>query len=1195
MPSGVASFEYHRAVSTTGSQRFARRAGAWSSVRRWVCCAVLLCTALWSLPAKAAGLRFELVEAQMPETLPAGRVIFVPLQLRNLSDEAWDPAKKDHVAYHLYTPGSDQALVYDGLRTELPGVVEAGESVWVNARLEVPAHEGPLVVEWGLVRESVRWYPRPSTGLSPLMQRPVGAAQATWRIESIEADALAIEGTRVEVRATLVNEGWMTWDAARGDAFGLHWYDASGRLLEYEGARVPPPHPVPPGGRVALRWESAILGGAGVRLVGVEPVRDGVQWYGAPADQDRRARIEVQSNPFAWAIVGDFKAPELSASDELTIPIRLENVGQAVWGLDDRLSYQWLDDTGRIVGEGPRTLLPHTVPTGEVVELQARVAAPREPGRYRLRWGMLREGLLWYGPPAAGEDLTVWRLEVANPRLAFELVEHGRPRLALTRDLRRLEVTIRNVGSAVWDPQRGDSLAYHWLDSKGEVAVFEGRRTQLPGLVLPGDELELETLIEYPADPGRYELVFEMVREQVRWYGSPTSAGTTRALRAVPVYNGALALTFLAGCLVVRVLRKRGVRRVESFLEWWWILWAAAAFGILSTSFADLSHLEFWKGGFGLNWSASGWLALPLCFTAGLYKRGLALAMMSFFGALTLADVIYMHFFGSIVPISSIGHANHLGEVFGSAQTRFSATQLWLFTPVVTGVLGWWLAPAPVPDRKGEGWRFSWKQRLAAVISCSLVAYPAVDRLVEAMQSSLGARVFSEQHNAQRFGIFNAHAFDVARSLRESAGRRTLDDEARARVEAFFDQHSEQALAARQAAPDSYGLAAGKNLLLIQVEALQTWVIGAELEGREITPYLNSLRREGLYFRTVVDQTAQGKTSDGEYLALNSQHPLPQGATSFLRADNHFWTLAHVLAERGYETSSAHPYRRGFWNRAVLHPRYGFASSVFKRELGEGQFVGWGLADGLFFERMLPRLEAAASPWFAFWITLSLHHPYDHFPENLAELPLGELEGTRLGNYLQGMNYFDRSLRAFMQQLDAAGLAKDTVVALYGDHDARFELDEHPQLLALAHAGVWTPSTFAVMEQVPFFVVLPDGALQGEVDTLGGQIDIAPTLLHLLGVERPRSFVGHPLLPEYTRNFAAYPDGSAYAPDRVFVRRGRDIARGGACFFFPSGKPRPRADCDEIAKRAREELGLSRAVADTDMQRELAGVARGAD
>src|SRR5690606_208344 len=111
----------------------------------------------------------------------------------------------------------------------------------------------------------------------------------------------------------------------------------------------------------------------------------------------------------------------------------------------------------------------------------------------------------------------------------------------------------------------------------------------------------------------------------------------------------------------------------------------------------------------------------------------------------------------------------------------------------------------------------------------------------------------------------------------------------------------------------SFGLAQGANLLVIQAEALQGWVIGATVEGQEIAPFLNRLRRRALYYSAIVDITAQGMTSDAEYAILNSQYPLGQGAVAFLRAGNSFETLAHALKAAGYATLSAHPFKRGFW------------------------------------------------------------------------------------------------------------------------------------------------------------------------------------------------------------------------------------------------------------------------------------------
>src|SRR5690606_11775996 len=112
----------------------------------------------------------------------------------------------------------------------------------------------------------------------------------------------------------------------------------------------------------------------------------------------------------------------------------------------------------------------------------------------------------------------------------------------------------------------------------------------------------------------------------------------------------------------------------------------------------------------------------------------------------------------------------------------------------------------------------------------------------------------------------------------------------------------------------------------------------------------------------------------------------------------------------GYATLSAHPYKRGFWNRATLHPRYGFDRSLFDRELGPGPVIGWGLADEVFFAHVLPELAGLPRPFFAFLITLSLHHPYDAFPPGLRRLQLGGLEGTSLGNCLNGIHHLDAAL-----------------------------------------------------------------------------------------------------------------------------------------------------------------------------------------
>ncbi len=328
-------------------------------------------------------------------------------------------------------------------------------------------------------------------------------------------------------------------------------------------------------------------------------------------------------------------------------------------------------------------------------------------------------------------------------------------------------------------------------------------------------------------------------------------------------------------------------------------------------------------------------------------------------------------------------------------------------------------------------------------------------------------------------------------------------------------------------------------------------------------------------------------TSDAEYAVLNSQLPLGQGAVAFLRADNEFLTLAHVLAGSGYATLSAHPYKKGFWNRAALHPRYGFDRSLFSEELGPGPTIGWGLADDAFFARVVPELAALPRPFFGFLVTLSLHHPYDQFPDARKRLRLGPLEGTALGNYLHGMHHLDAALAGLFADLAARGLADSTVVAIYGDHDSR--LPHTPELLRLAGVPAWTPAVPLQLDRIAGMVVLPGGQVHGEVSAVGGHIDLAPTLLHYLGIPAPRCFAGAALLPgQKLPGLAVFADGSAIGSGRAFAAAGRGVAHSGSCFEHPSWRPAPLADCEALVERAQEALHASRAVADHDLAHALA-------
>ncbi len=726
-----------------------------------------------------------------------------------------------------------------------------------------------------------------------------------------------------------------------------------------------------------------------------------------------------------------------------------------------------------------------------------------------------------------------------------------------------MTLEVANVSPESWSEATGDHVAYHWRLADGTVLVWDGDRTQLPNTLAPGGSVRLAVAVRAPEKPGRFLLEPALVREGVCWFRPPAALvpAEVYVLPRLPFLAGGM----LAGTLLAWGVAWRGRKRpwVVGLLP---VLWLPVFAFVVARVFAIAAKAE-------------GKSLEPLVFGAFLVSwpvalfpwrwRGVGAGLLGLlFTFVAFADTLYVRFFGSVIPFAAWRGAGQLGQVWGSVVALLAPQDLWFAVLALAALsLGLWpRAEAP------KGPLVRWVP-LGLVLLFLVASGPLVGKLYGLLRQPKGAQVFSYLQRSRELSLWGVHALDAVSSVRDLR-RGGAPPEVKERVREFFAQRAAEA-------PEPgvhFGAAKGLNLVLIQVESLQNFVVGLSVAGQEVTPFLNSLRKRGLYFSWVFDQSNQGRSSDGEFITLNSQHALAQGAAVFRAAGNRFLALPEILRQRGYHTLSAHPFERGFWNRAVLHPKYGFERSFFKRELGPGEVIGWGLADDPFFQKMLPILSETPEPFFAFLITLGLHHPFDAFPAARKTLALPDLGDPALANYLQAMRYFDASLERFFQGLERRGLARRTVVALYGDHEAGIPL-QAPLANTLGIPFSWPRLVW--LRRVPLFIVTPDPAVAGEVEEVGGHVDIAPTLLYLLGIPRPRWFVGRALVPG-RGGFAALADGAAVDGERIW-----EVFQG-ECAHRQSLSPLPAEACWPLRQKAALELSASQAVVEYDLIPELA-------
>ncbi|HWW82380.1 MAG TPA: LTA synthase family protein, partial [Vicinamibacterales bacterium] len=482
------------------------------------------------------------------------------------------------------------------------------------------------------------------------------------------------------------------------------------------------------------------------------------------------------------------------------------------------------------------------------------------------------------------------------------------------------------------------------------------------------------------------------------------------------------------------------------------------------------------------------------------------LLVASAFASLILAgDVVYYRFFDDVLSTPALLATRQTTRVWGSVRSLLTFDLLWLVIdlPVATLALAR-LARRPMPE-PSVGARLVWTSAtVAGLVLCGLPFTVFASQSTAPLDQMFRNRAVMEQ-----LGPFGYHAYDSWNYARATWLRPAVTTEQVDEAVSWFAKRSSLRAGSRGR---TFGAARGKNLIVVQVESLQDFVVDYQIGGQEVMPHLRHWSENSLRLTNVTDETNEGRTSDAEFTTMTSLLPLDHGAVAFRYPGNHYTALPAVLSDHGYATVSAVAFEPGFWNRKVMHPSYGFGHSFFEPDFVLTEQIGWGLNDRDFLQQMVPRLEQLPRPFAAWLITLSLHHPFDDFPDNHKILKLGTLERTPFGNYLHTMRFFDQALEDFRTALARDGLLETSVIVVFGDHDSGFSRSE---ALTKAIGIDNTDEAWELNDRVPWFIRVPSATdtLRGVSGMPAGQTDFAPTLLAVLGIDpAPLPYLGRNLL-----------------------------------------------------------------------------------
>lgn len=488
------------------------------------------------------------------------------------------------------------------------------------------------------------------------------------------------------------------------------------------------------------------------------------------------------------------------------------------------------------------------------------------------------------------------------------------------------------------------------------------------------------------------------------------------------------------------------------------------------------------------------------------------------------------------------------------------------------------------------------KRASFAVTSLSAMLFSANLFLAEIDRPELLTRGFSNYYVVRALGLpaflgYSANQTYAANKERSKASEADLKP-----VEEYIQQHY------AKPNPEYFGMAKGRNVIYIHLESFQQFLIDYKLKvddkEYEVTPFLNSLyhSKETFAFSNVFNQVKAGKTSDAETMIETGLFGLNQG--SFMvnyGGTNTQQAAPFILSKNGYNSSAVfHGNAGSFWNRNTAYKQWGynyfFDASYFTKQNSSNSFQ-YGLNDKYMLKDSIKYLERLQQPFYTKFITVSNHYPYTtSLSGDDLGFPLAKTQDETINGYFATANYLDSSIKAFFDYLKESGLYKNSIIVLYGDHYG-ISNSRNPALAPLLgkNSETWSSYDNAMLQRVPYMVVIPGMDKGGIINTYGGEIDMLPTLEHLLGIESNKFLqVGQDMLsPDHDQivafrsaNYFVTPEYTSYSGRTYYTKTGEEITN-------PDEKT--KEELDKIREAANLQLKISDSIQTGDLLRFFKG------
>ena len=555
-------------------------------------------------------------------------------------------------------------------------------------------------------------------------------------------------------------------------------------------------------------------------------------------------------------------------------------------------------------------------------------------------------------------------------------------------------------------------------------------------------------------------------------------------------------------------------------------------------------------------------------FATGEKRNYIALCINFLLTIVLVGNVMFYDFYSDFVTLPVLGQTSNFGQLGGSILEILNYKIILAFVDIIFFFI--LLKKKALVFQTG---RVTHPARLLYFL-LTIGVFFANLHLAEKERPELLTRSFDRVMLVKNLGLYTHQVYDL--TLQVKAGsQKALADSSKL-------QETENYVKANQSEPNPnmFGAAKGKNVIVVTLESLQTFLIGASVNGQEVTPFLNEFINESYYFDNFFHQTGQGKTSDSEFLIDTSLYPLNRGAVFFTHGNNDYTATPEILRQQGYFTSVFHANNATFWNRNIMYSALGYDRyyNELDYKITPETNLNWGLKDIEYFDQSVDILKTVDQPFYARFLTLTNHYPFTYDEDTKFIEPYNSGNGV-FDRYIVTARYLDESIKRFIERLKAEGMYDDSIIVLYGDHYGISEKHNRAMAQFLEKDQITEFDTLN-LQRTPLYIHMP-GQTEGQtISKPTGQIDMKPTILNLLGIDTTNDIrFGHDMFSNEYTGFVVLRDGSfitdkyAYKNNTFYDRITGEIV------------DLPKKEAQALIKRAQNELRMSDKIIEGDLLR----------